>query len=255
MVSPWHALDGQVQSRRGRSSTQTIWNTRDERRMARKRRSSFEGSTPPSRVHCHKIIKLSGAVQDFARSITVNVHGVSPHFIGVGRKIAEATDTETSSFSKGGYFIGKVVWAKGYLELLERVAEYNETAASENQLALDVFGDGDDFKDVIKTAARQKLPLTFHGRADHAGRTRKDTNSSSTPRCLTSSPPPQRRLSRWANSWFALVILPTSSSRRSQTAARTPPGRSLPLAFVRCYTLSQAHAGGGSPKTHLAGCN
>ena len=26
--------------------------------------------------------------------------------------------------------------------------------------------------------------------------------------------------------------------RRSQTAARTPPGRSLPLAFVRCYTLS-----------------
>ena len=122
-----------------------------------------------ARVHCHKIIKLSGAVQDFARSITVNVHGVSPHFIGVGRKIAEATDTETSSFSKGGYFIGKVVWAKGYLELLERVAEYNETAASENQLALDVFGDGDDFKDVIKTAARQKLPLTFHGRADHAG--------------------------------------------------------------------------------------
>ena len=71
-----------------------------------------------ARVHCHKIIKLSGAVQDFARSITVNVHGVSPHFIGVGRKIAEATDTETSSFSKGGYFIGKVVWAKGYLCLL-----------------------------------------------------------------------------------------------------------------------------------------
>ena len=122
-----------------------------------------------ARVHCHKIIKLSGAVQDFARSITVNVHGVSPHFIGVGRKIAEATNVESSSFTKGGYFIGKVVWAKGYLELLERVAEYNETAAAKDKLGLDVFGDGDDFKDVIKAAARQKLPLTFHGRADHAG--------------------------------------------------------------------------------------
>mgnify|MGYP001197387542 CR=1 FL=1 len=149
-----------------------------------------------ARVHCHKIIKLSGAVQDFARSVTVNVHGVSPHFIGVGRKIAEAkdvkpiaeategedvdaeatdveaeeaTDVKSSTFTKGGYFIGKVVWAKGYLELLERVAEYNETAAPKDKLALDVFGDGDDFKDVIKTAARQKLPLTFHGRADHAG--------------------------------------------------------------------------------------
>ena len=34
---------------------------------------------------------------------------------------------------------------------------------------MDVFGNGDDFKDVKETAAREKLPLTFHGRADHAG--------------------------------------------------------------------------------------
>ena len=31
---------------------------------------------------------------------------------------------------------------------------------------MDVFGNGDDFKDVKETAARVKLPLIPHGRAD-----------------------------------------------------------------------------------------
>lgn len=128
-----------------------------------------------SRAHCHKIIKLSDAVQDFARSITVNVHGVSPYFIEVGRKVAQASEERArrgldgvSGFTKGGYFIGKVVWAKGYLELLDRVQEYNEKAAVGDELVLDVFGSGDDFKDVKSTAESKGLSLTFHGRADHA---------------------------------------------------------------------------------------
>ena len=133
-----------------------------------------------TRAHCHKVIKLSDAVQDFARSVTVNVHGVSPHFIEVGRKIALAAEersrrgeesSSNSSFTKGGYFIGKVVWAKGYLELLDRVKEYNETAAQKDKLVMDVFGNGDDFQEVKAASERERLALTFHGQADHASET------------------------------------------------------------------------------------
>ena len=79
---------------------------------------------------------------------------------GVKKKSRRQNEEEAgSTFGKGkvGYFIGKVVWAKGYLELLERVKEYNGTAAPKDKLVMDVFGDGDDFKAVKDSAARQQL--------------------------------------------------------------------------------------------------
>lgn len=124
-----------------------------------------------TRCHTHKVIKLSDAVQDYARSITQNVHGVSNGFIEGGRAKAKAIKKEGSAaFRRGAYFIGKCIWAKGYSELLHVVGDFNEKYAKgkKGALEMDVYGDGDDFAVVKSAIAEQNLPLRLLGRLDHA---------------------------------------------------------------------------------------
>lgn len=150
-----------------------------------------------SRVHCHKIIKLSDAVQEFPKSTTMNVHGVSPIFLDVGEKKAKEAKAKTEStakgekgkkplasigrstsnaklaekpvFTKGAYFLGKVVWGKGYKELLDRVSEHNNSeTGKECPLEMDVFGNGEDLDAVQSNSKKLNLPLNFQGRKDHA---------------------------------------------------------------------------------------
>jgi len=138
------------------------------------------------RSHCHKVVKLSGAVQDLPRSEICNVHGVGPRFLRIGKELAQRSaqreqqeaqaqaqgqpqlpaEEAPSMFGKGVYFLGKVVWGKGYTELLDLVEKHN--SESETKLSLDVYGDGDDLSEVKRKAEDLSLPLKFHGRADHA---------------------------------------------------------------------------------------
>ncbi|XP_076951964.1 digalactosyldiacylglycerol synthase 2, chloroplastic [Bidens hawaiensis] len=111
-------------------------------------------------IYCHKVIRLSGATQELPRSIICNVHGVNPKFLEIGmQKKLESQHT------KGAYYIGKMVWSKGYKELLNLLQDHQKEL---DGLEVDLFGSGED-SDQIQAAA-QKLNLTirvYPGR-DHA---------------------------------------------------------------------------------------
>eukprot|EP00210_Caulerpa_lentillifera_P000085 g81.t1 len=123
-----------------------------------------------TRAHCHHVIKLSDAVQSLPRQKTMFVHGVSPAFIEVGKKKAslahEQRETRSSVFPKGLYFIGKVLWAKGYTELMELLSKHD--SRSGRRLHMDIYGNGSDLSAVQKEAERLHLDLEFMGARDHA---------------------------------------------------------------------------------------
>ena len=132
------------------------------------------------RQHTHTCIKLSGAVQRLPREQVCFVHGVADGFLNVGRR---GTDIE---FSKGAYFLGKALWAKGFQELLDRMQEHvtcctegADTAEDGSSAAsptrppssdlqhVDVFGHGHELEEIKAAAAARNLPIAFHGPKDH----------------------------------------------------------------------------------------
>lgn len=130
------------------------------------------------RAHCHKVVKLSDAVQDLPRQCTQFVHGVSPKFLEVGAaksqaaKLAEEAEKAAKSaaaspqnalaslvsplgsaeagaaaakaavWPQGAYFLGKVVWAKGYTELLDLMEKHHSKGHA--PVPMDIYGSGGD---------------------------------------------------------------------------------------------------------------
>lgn len=67
---------------------------------------------------------------------------------------------------QGAYFLGKVLWAKGYTELLQRLQEHS--SATGQHVPVDVYGAGPDLQEVQQEAASRRLNLQFNGPRDHA---------------------------------------------------------------------------------------
>ncbi|KAI7734086.1 hypothetical protein M8C21_007030 [Ambrosia artemisiifolia] len=114
-----------------------------------------------------QVLRLSAATQDLPKSVICNVHGVNPKFLEIGERMAAADKEEggDQKFSKGAYFLGKMVWAKGYRELIELLAKQKQDL---NGFKLDVYGNGEDAHEVQSAAKSLDLNVNFMKGRDHA---------------------------------------------------------------------------------------
>ncbi|CAH2054020.1 unnamed protein product [Thlaspi arvense] len=118
-----------------------------------------------TRAYCDKVLRLSGATQELPKSVVCNVHGVNPKFLMIGEKVAEERSRGEQAFSKGAYFLGKMVWAKGYRELIDLMGKHKSDLGSFN---LDVYGNGEDAVEVQRAAQKLDLNVNFLKGRDHA---------------------------------------------------------------------------------------
>lgn len=116
-------------------------------------------------IYCHKVIRLSAATQNLPKSVVCNVHGVGPKFLQIGKTVAAERELGKDVFTDGAYFLGKMVWGKGYRELLDLWALHKEEL---HDVLLDVFGNGEDSVAVKQEADVRGLQLRFHKGRDHA---------------------------------------------------------------------------------------
>jgi hypothetical protein len=95
------------------------------------------------RAYCHKLIKLSGVLQTYApdKEVVMNVHGIRSEFLQVPQPPPD----------DGIYFIGKLLWAKGFDKLIELQMRYRKMTGE--YFSIDIFGSGPE-EEEIKRAFR-----------------------------------------------------------------------------------------------------
>ncbi|KAL3517122.1 hypothetical protein ACH5RR_024024 [Cinchona calisaya] len=111
------------------------------------------------------VIRLSAATQELPRSTICNVHGVNPKFLEIGNKKKAQQQNGEKAFTKGAYYIGKMVWSKGYKELLKLLRDHQKELAG---LEVDLYGNGEDSAAVQEAAKKLALAVMVHPGRDHA---------------------------------------------------------------------------------------
>ncbi|KAL3814860.1 hypothetical protein ACJIZ3_016128 [Penstemon smallii] len=116
-------------------------------------------------IYCHRVIRLSAATQNLPRSVVCNVHGVNPRFLDIGMKKREQQKDGNQAFTKGAYYIGKMVWSKGYKELLKLLRDNQKELTG---LEVDLYGSGEDSDQVKEAAEKLDITVRVHPGRDHA---------------------------------------------------------------------------------------
>lgn len=112
-----------------------------------------------------QVIRLSAATQEYSNSIVCNVHGVNPRFLDIGNRKIDQQRGGERAFSKGVYYIGKMVWSKGYKELLKLLKDNQKDLLG---LEIDLYGNGEDSDQVQEAAKKLDLVVGVHPGRDHA---------------------------------------------------------------------------------------
>ena len=63
------------------------------------------------------------------------------------------------------YYIGKMVWSKGYRELLQLLSNHQDQLSA---IGLDLYGDGEDSDQIRKAAGKLKTDIRVFPGRDHA---------------------------------------------------------------------------------------
>ena len=150
------------------------------------------------RAHCHRLIKLSGTLGRFApeKELVENVHGVRYSFLETGKEVrkrlralggAKSDQIFGAEAQPTVYFIGKMLWSKGLLSLMELVKYAEESAGI--KIHIDMYGGGPD-KDAAEERAKSlDVDMAFLGPIDHGelGFTHKIFINPSTSEVLTTT--------------------------------------------------------------------
>ncbi|KAG8074398.1 hypothetical protein GUJ93_ZPchr0006g44347 [Zizania palustris] len=115
-------------------------------------------------IYCHKVIRLSAATQDVPRSVVCNVHGVNPKFIEIGKLKHHQISQREQAFFKGAYYIGKMVWSKGYTELVQLLQKHQNELSG---LKMELYGSGEDADEVKASAEKLNLDVRVYPGRDH----------------------------------------------------------------------------------------
>jgi glycosyltransferase involved in cell wall biosynthesis len=127
------------------------------------------------RAHCHRIIKLSGTLGQFApeKELIENVHGIRGSFLDSGKEVSKRIDDSPkadlvfgSEAEPSVYFIGKMLWSKGIGSLMDLLQYAEEKAGI--KIKVDMYGGGPDREAAEKRADSLSVNMNFHGPIDHA---------------------------------------------------------------------------------------